>query len=119
MTDYVDRFLASTYADDEPVCFSVFTQDRADRLTVSVPESLFARAQAIAVGYNLHLLPTIELYGETWLNKQQCVVLLEDVMFIGKLLNDKLLSHHLLQIVETLEKCVNSLGPASLMVEGP
>lgn len=119
MTDYVDRFLASTYADDEPVCFSVFTHDRADCLTVSVPESLFARAQAIAVGYKLHLLPAIELYGETSLNKQQCVVLLEEVMFIGNLLNDKLLSHHLLQIADALEKCVNSPGPASFMVEGP
>jgi hypothetical protein len=119
VTDYADRFLAGTYADDEPVCLTAFTRSRADRLKVSLPESLFVRAQAVATAYKLHLLPTIEIYAETSLNKQQCVTLLEEFRFIGKVVNDTLFCEHLKAIAEVRESCVNSSGPAGLLVEGP
>ena len=119
MIDYADRFVSSTYADDEPVCLTVHTQDRADRHSVSIPESLFARAQAIASAYKLHLLPTLEIYAETSLDKDQCATLLDEVRFIGEVTNDQLLGGHLIEIAKALERCVTSSGAAAVLIEGP
>jgi len=117
--DYSDRFLSSTYADDPPVCLSLSTRNRGDRKTVCLPESLFARAQAIARGYNLHLLATIELYGETSLHKDQCATLAAELAFISEVVNDDLLSHHLREALHVVRACANCAGPAAVLVEGP
>ncbi len=84
-----------------------------------MPEGLFARAQSIARAYNLHLLPVIEVYAETTLNKAQCVTLLEEVQFVGRVVNDHLLAEHLLALEQMLVAGVNSSGPAAILIEGP
>jgi hypothetical protein len=116
---FSDRFSPATYAGDEPVSFSLATSSRAERQAVEVPESLFARAQSIARAYNLHLLPAIEVYAETTLNKAQCVTLLEEVQFVGRVVNDHLLAEHLLALERMLVAGVNSSGPAAILIEGP
>jgi len=117
--DYADRFLSSTYSDDQPVCLSVSTRDRSDRQMVCIPESLFARAQAIARAYNLHLLPTIELYAETSLHKDQCATLVAELLFVSDVVKDDLLVHHLREALRVLSACVNCAGPAAVLIEGP
>jgi hypothetical protein len=117
--DYADRFLATTYANDEPVCLSVSTRDRGDRQTVCLPESLFARAQSIARAYNLHLLPTIELYGETSLHKDQCATLLTELSFVSEVVKDDLLVHHLREALQIVRACADCAGPAAVLIEGP
>lgn len=84
-----------------------------------MPESLFARAQSIARAYDLHLLPAIELYAETTLNKAQCVTLLEEVQFVGRVVNDHLLAQHLLSLERMLLAGVNAAGPTAILIEGP
>jgi len=117
--DYADRFLATTYADDQPVCLSVSTRNRSDRQTVCLPESLFVRAQAIARAYNLHLLPTIELYGETSLLKDQCATLMAELSFVSEVVNDDLLAHHLREVLQVVRACADCAGPAAVLFEGP
>jgi len=117
--DYGDRFLSATYANDQPVCLSLSTRDRGDRQTVCLPESLFARAQAIARAYNLHLLPTIELYCETSLHKDQCATLVAELSFVSEVVNDDLLAHYLREALQVVRACANCDGPAAVLVEGP
>jgi hypothetical protein len=117
--DYADRFLSTTYADDQTVCLSVSTRDRGDRQTACLPESLFSRAQAIARAYNLHLLPTIELYGETSLHKDQCPTLVAELSFVSEVVNDDLLAHYLREALQVVRACADCAGPAAVLVEGP
>jgi hypothetical protein len=117
--DYADRFAPSTYEDDELVCFSVSISSRSDRQTVDLPERLFVRAQAIARAHDLHLLPVIELYGETSLNKHQCATLFEELSFIRTVVNDNLLAEHLSKVLQALSTCINCAGPAAVLIEGP
>jgi hypothetical protein len=118
-TDYADRFSAATYAKDDPVCFTVSTRSRADRQVVELPERLFARAQSIARAYNLHLLPAIEMYAETSLDKAQCSTLLDEVRFVGRVVKDDLLVGRLREVEGVLSVCVNCAGPAAVLIEGP
>ena len=117
--DYADRFLPSTYAGDESVCLTVSAQSRADRLTACLPERIFARAQALARAYDLHLLPTIELYGETSLHKNQCATLVAELSFLSGIVNDDLLVHHLRAMLTIVRACANCAGPAGVLVDGP
>lgn len=118
-TTYADRFSPATYANDARVCFTLSTSSRADRQTIDLPESLFARAQAIGCAYDLHLLPAIEIYAETSLIKEQCATLLEEVRFIKRVVNDDLLAEYLRKVEQLLSAGVNSAGPAAVLIEGP
>ena len=117
--DYADRFLSTTYADDQRVFLSLSTRDRVDRQSVSISESRFARAQAIARGYDLHLLPTTELYGETALHKNQCATLEAELSFVSEVVNDDLLARYLREALKVVRACATCAGPAAVLVEGP
>ena len=119
MVDYSDRFLGNTYASDEPVRFTVTLSGRADRVSVDVPESLFVRAQTIGSAYGLDLLPTIDVYADTLLDKLQCVTLLAEVRFVAEAVNDALLDAYLTNISRAIEACVNCSGFAETLIEGP
>ena len=118
-TDFTDRFLANTYAEDQPVSFSVSTDSRSGRFSTEMPESIFARAISLGSAYGLHLLPTLELYAETSLTKSQCDTFLGEVRFILGVVNDPLLGEHLRALAVALEKCVRAPGPAAMLIEGP
>jgi hypothetical protein len=111
---FADRFLADTYARDEPVqldCGDVIS-------AVAVPERLFARAQCMARAYELHVLPTIDIYTRTRLNRPQCEALLDEINFIAMVSNDELLLEHLGRVQRLVSACVG--GPQrELFIEGP
>jgi hypothetical protein len=120
MADYSDRFLADTYGEDEPVLFSAFTDRNRERTSVSMPESLFSRAIALGVAYQLNLLATLDVHSDTTLVKAQCATLLEEVLFIRTVVKDSLLQQHLGSLIPVLEKCVQTERPgAALLIEGP
>src|SRR5215470_7530194 len=111
--DFADRFESERYASDEPVSLT------ADGRTWDVPESLFVRAQHLARAYELHLLPTLEVYGKTELNGHQAEVLAEELSFIRDLVDDAALRPHLEAWISLALGCSRSVRPAALVIEGP
>ena len=83
------------------------------------PESLFVRAQHLARAYELHLLPTLEVYGKTELNGHQAGVLAEELAFIRDLVDDAALRPHLEAWISLALGCSRSVRPAALVIEGP
>jgi len=110
---FSDRFQPERYADDEPVSLTV------DGHTWDVPERLFARAQYLARAYDLHLLPTLEIYDKTQLNGHQAGTLAEELAFIRDLVDDGALRPHLDAWIALALACSRSARPASLVIEGP
>ena len=102
---FADRFLADTYARDEPVQL-----DCGDAISaVAVPERLFARAQCLARAYEMHVLPTVDIYTRTRPNRVQCETLLDKINFIAMVSNDELLREHLGRVQRLVSACVG--GP--------
>ena len=111
MTDFTDRFASETYLNDEGVTVSV------GELSHVLPERLFARAQLVAEAYNLHLLPSIELYSRTSFNPEQCATLVDELAFIRSVLSDTLLQPHVYRLLEIAEQCRRS--HSNMIIEGP
>ena len=115
MNRYTNRFDSKTYEEEEPVAVGYgkpsvpeeWWQEN-DKDIAWVPETLFVRAQAIASAYNLHLLPTIDIYKRTDLNKKQSETLLDEIDFINKVVNDPLLVEWLDKIKSNALKVVRS-----------
>jgi hypothetical protein len=110
---YADRFSADTYRNDEPVELRC-----GAAAAVVLPERLFARAQNVARAYDLHLLPVIDVYSTTRLNRLQCATLLDEIAMIEGMLKDPLLVQHLAQIRGLLATCVG-LPEGELVIQGP
>jgi hypothetical protein len=113
MTELSDRFIPERYTRDESVTVTV--AGRAH----SIPERLFGRTQKLAEAYELHLLPTIDLYARTQLTKEQCRTLGEELAFIRSVVADTLLESHLDRLLELAGQCVNSPFASELVIEGP
>ena len=111
--DFADRFEAERYASDEPVTLT------ADGRTWEIPEGLFARVQHLARAYELHLLPALEIYGQTQLNGQQASALADELAFIRDLVEDAALRPHLEAWISLALACSRSVRPAALVIEGP
>jgi hypothetical protein len=111
---FADRLRADTYARDEGVQLDFGDPSSA----VFVPERLFARAQCMARAYELHLLPTIDIYSQTRLNRPQCETLLDEIDFIAMVSNDELLHDQLGHVQRVISACLG--GPQrELFIEGP
>jgi hypothetical protein len=111
---FADRFEADTYARDEGVQL-----DCGDgRSAVAIPERLFIRAQCVARAYELHLLPTIDIYSRTRLNRPQCETLLDEIALIALVSNDELLREHLGRMQTVVSACAG-LPQRDLFIEGP
>ena len=113
MESFSNRFTAQRYAADEPVTVGALGRDH------DIPERLFARAQAIASAYELHLLPSIEIHSRTGLNRQQCAALVDELAFLRSIISDPLLSDHLKQLSLFADSCRRSPVEAELTIEGP
>ena len=119
MDPYADRLASTTYADDEPVRFTVLPKDRRDRFEVHMPETLFSRAISLGRAYQLHVLSALEVYAEVSLHKAQCESLLHELEFVMSISTDPLLSGHLLDLTGALNRVVRDSGPSGLLIEGP
>ncbi len=121
MGRYDDRFLAETYANDEPVGVGLSSEVPAGSYSYSlwIPERLFARIQFLAKAYELHLLPTLDPYGETELVRSQAETLIEELSFLGDVASDALLTRYLDDLTELGERCLRSPGEERVRIEGP
>ena len=119
MNRYADRLDSTTYADDQPVQFTVLPKERRERFEVEIPETLFSRAISLGRAYQLHVLSALEVYAEASLHKSQCDSLLHEVEFLMSISADSLLAGHLVELAGALERVVQDPGPAGLLIEGP
>jgi len=111
---FADRLLADTYAGDEGVQLGFGDVSAA----MLVPERLFTRAQCMARAYELHLLPTIDIYSQTRLNRPQCETLLDEIDFIATVSNDELLREHLSHAQRVISACLGA-PQRELFIVGP
>lgn len=116
-----DRFSAETYADDEPICFVIKRKGAEFEKLAEMPERLFARCQHLAQAYSLHLLPSINHYQSTSLDRTQCQTLVEELEFIQFVVNDSLLENYLPRFKEIALECAQSpfINTTYLVIEGP
>jgi hypothetical protein len=111
---FTDRFLADTYGRDEGVQLDYGDVSSA----VVVPERLFGRAQCIARAYELRLLPTIDIYSKTRLNRGQCETLLDEIAFIGMVANDDLLREYLDRVRGVVAACIGVPQRELIIIRG-
>jgi hypothetical protein len=111
---FADRLLAETYEQEECVQLDYGDPGAA----AFVPERLFARAQCVARAYDLHLLPVIDIYRKTRLNRAQCEAMLDEVAFVARVTNDDVLHGHLTRIQEVVLTCIG-LPQRELVIDGP
>jgi hypothetical protein len=119
MKEYEDRFLAESYAEDEPVSFGIVRPGAEPEWKIELSESLFTRAQLISDAYCLHVLPAIDHCDRTSLNPDQCETLASELRFVATVVNDDLLARQLSSLIELVEECVRKPGPLDLVIEGP
>ena len=121
MDIFQDRFSAETYADDEPICLAIKQNGAEFENLVEMPERLFARCQHLAQAYSLHLLPSINYYETTSLDRTQCQTLVEELEFIQFVVNDPLIENYLRRFKEIALQCAQSpfINTTYLLIEGP
>lgn len=124
MDKYRDRFDPKKYEDEEPVAVGYgvpgaqeWGQDGEQEIAL-VPSPIFARAQAIASGYDLHLMPLIDIYARTELNRNQSVTLLNELRFVRQIANDPLLAEWLEKMEKNVLRVVQSAKEMVVIIEG-
>jgi hypothetical protein len=88
MDRFSDRLDAASYTDDPEVGVYESDPDEDDSLWIS--ERLFERLTKVASAYELHTLPMLGGMDPVRLNRVRCEALLDEVAFVGELLNDPL-----------------------------
>ncbi len=125
MDEYKDRFDPKKYEQEEPVNvgYGVPGEEKwgreIEQEIALVPSPIFARAQAIARGYELHLMPLIDIYVRTELNKTQAETLLSELKFVKQVANDPLLAGWLEKIEKNVLRVVRSTKEMVVIIEGP
>jgi hypothetical protein len=116
-----DRFLAETYANDEPVGVGLSSEIVAgpSSYRLWIPERLFARLQFLAKAYELHLLPVLDPHGKNELNRPQAEALADELTFINAFVGDDLLASYIGRLAELAERCARSPGEELLVIDGP
>jgi hypothetical protein len=123
--ELADRLTGERYGNDEPVGITIVdhghrTSWRAPpEETVWVPERLFCRIQSLAGAYELRILPHIDIYHATRLNREQCEALETELDFIRGLTRDPLLPPHIDRILDITRTCLGIGGSHELEFEGP
>lgn len=125
MDEYRDRFDPKKYEEEEPVAVGYgppgaeeWWQNIEEEIAW-IPSPIFARAQAIASGYDLHLMPVINIYVRTELNQSQAETLLSELRFIRQVANDPLLAEWLEKAEKNVLRVVQSAKELVVIVEGP
>jgi len=126
--EFDDLFLASTYAEDEPI--RIFIPGDRDRRVPDfiprdrdgwVPERLWGRLVALGLAYQLHLLPLLAATTEPqFLNAQQVSTLDDELQFLTRVARDELLAAVVDQFrTVLLDAQQRSTEDDALGIEGP
>jgi hypothetical protein len=118
--EYLDRLTPGTeFTTGEGVDVGVMRPGEAVDDLGFIQGPLFTRAQRIAAGYHLHVLPGIEFYAESALVKAQCETLLDEVAFVSGIVNDDVLREALVPLREAALRVVRSPTEMFLVLAGP
>lgn len=111
--EFDDRFLFSTYADDQQI--HIFIPGGADRW---VSERLWWRLVALGQAYHLHLLPSVPGTTEPqFLNAQQVSTLSDEVLFLTRVVRDALVADMVAELVPLLAEAQHGSAENALGIE--
>lgn len=114
---YADRLGPDRYRDDPFV--GVFDYDHAAPAEAWVPERLWRRIHALGVAYELHHLTLTDGGSEPRLfNSTQAHALLDELEFVGRLVDERLLHEHLSAVVRVVVSSVRGGQNPALRIEG-
>jgi hypothetical protein len=119
MDRYGDRLEAATYEGDEPVGAGPAQDAGKYEGWIWIPGRLFARMQQIAEAYELHVLPGLGFYDRNVLGREQLESLLEEIEFIGNVVDDPAIHPQLEQLRNVALKVVRAPTRTELVIEGP
>ncbi|WP_419871461.1 hypothetical protein [Candidatus Pristimantibacillus sp. PTI5] len=110
MQNYQDLFKLELYENEEPINFyRVLNQEqKADPDLFLIPISIVSRIVHIGYGYQLKYCSLIDVYGEIDLGPMQLKTLNEELSLIIDLVNDSVLRHYLVPLIEFIKPCLNN-----------
>ena len=112
--EYDDRFLVSTYAEDESI--HIFVPGGADRW---IPERLWRRLVALGQAYELHVLPLLAATTEPrFVNAQQVTTLYDEVLFLTRIVTDAVVVEMITDLRPLLDEAQNRRVEDALGFEG-
>jgi hypothetical protein len=118
--EYLDRLTPGTeFTTGEGVDVGVMRPGEEVEELGFIHGPLFHRAQRIAAGYYLHVLPGVEFYGESALVKAQCETLVNELTFVSGIVNDDVLREALVPLREAALRVVRSPTEMFLILVGP
>jgi len=103
-SDLQGRLKKETYDQDEVISFGVFEKGADPGSYVHVPESLVSRLIHLGCAYKLHVIQMIDLYEDIYLNGLQCQSLVEEIRFLGNIIDDQALVESLRPVMDLLSK---------------
>lgn len=107
-----------TNFEDEPLIHFIKSEDENMHNPVEMPESICSRLICIGHAYKMHYIPMFDLYGEIKFESIQIETLIEELIFISKVVNDNLLVDYTKQVIELAKNCVYGVKRDSMMVIG-
>lgn len=119
MGRYDDRLDLARYERDGPVGVGPGHEPESYEGWVWIPERLFARMCFIAAAYEFHVLPGLDGYDRNTLRPEQVETLLDEVEFIGNLVEDPALLEQLEKLRRVAQVVTRQHRPADLIIEGP
>lgn len=119
MSRYDDRLDPQKYQNDEPVGAGPAHGPESCEGWVWIPERLFDRVRLIAAGYGLHVLPGVDMNDRNVLQPEQVQTLLDEIEFIGSLIQDAALLEQLEQLRQVAYAVTRRSRPAELIIQGP
>jgi hypothetical protein len=112
---FADRFDARRYADDEPIAIGLASE--SSDAWLYVPGSIFGRILAVGGAYRLHVLGAVMASEATvGLNPLQCQGLLDELKWVGTVLNDPLVADVIPAIQQRVAVCARSRDEQLLVV---
>lgn len=114
---YADRLAPSRYANDPLV--GVFAYNDSEPIEAWVPERVWQRLCSLGFAYELHYLSLSPgARDPTAWNTRQAHALLEELAFVGGVINDRLLNEHLEAVSRVVAVGARGGQDPALRIEG-
>ena len=117
MSNYNFLFSDESYKNEECVELISVNKDTSQNCIVTIPNTIFCRLVLIGKAYQMHYLSLFSSYEDYELHGVQIDSFYEELLFLSKVVNDKLLEEYMIQIFELLKQC-NKDSTAILKIIG-
>jgi len=84
-----------------------------------VPERIFDRLCRMGAAYELQHLQSLKVDQPNRLNRSQTESLIEEVEFVGSIVDDPALRHYIPNLLRIAELCLRSGKPRELIIDWP